>query len=174
MARPDRRARLRAIVRYLKAQREVVSRGAVEHARWVKFIAESASLLRASPSRYRTADGLRAHKYAAMFDQYIRFVRGLNPPDYCVPLHGATIAWLESLAGLAMQVSTAIAGDDAGRLEAICRVAGEPQRKLAFAQRTRADTLAGLRKLFDDRPRPAARAKPANAPWPVAPPRRRR
>jgi hypothetical protein len=167
LARPsDRRTRLRAIVRYLKAQRELVQRGAGEHARWVKFIAEAASLLRASPSPYRTADGKRAHQYASLFDQYVRFMRSLTVPDYCVPLHGATSAWLESLAGLSMDVAVSIQKNDPSGLERIVRAAGEPQLKLGTAQRTRLRTLEGLKKLFEDRPKPVPKApKPVKIPW---------
>ena len=147
----------------MKAQREVVRRASIEHARWVKFIAEAASILRAPPPAYRVPDHKRAHQYASLFDQYVRYVRSLTPPDYCVPLHGMTTAWLESLAELALQVSTAIPRKDAAALDRTVRQASEPQRKLGTAQRMRVKTLEGLRKMFEDRPKPVP--KPVKIPW---------
>jgi hypothetical protein len=151
------------MVRYMKAQREVVRRASIEHARWVKFIAEAASIMRAPPPAYRTPDGKRAHQYAALFDQYVRYLRSLKPPDYCVPLHGATTAWLESLAVLSMQVAVAIQRNDADALDKVVRQASEPQRRLGTAQRMRVKTLEGVRKMFEDRPKPVP--KPVKIPW---------
>ena len=151
------------MVRYMKQQREIVARVSGDHARWVKFIAEAASIMRAPPPAYRVPDGRKAHQYAVFFDQYQRYLRSLKPPDYCVPLHGATTAWLESLAGLSMQVSVAIQKNDAVELDRVVRAASEPQRRLGSAQRMRAKTLEGVRKMFEARPKPVP--KPIKIPW---------
>jgi hypothetical protein len=156
MARNERRTQLRAIARYLKVVREVVQRGAVEHARWVHFIAESASLMRPANGLVRSPDRVRAHKYAVLFHQYGRFLAAQKPPAYCAPLHDSTAAWLQALELLSGAVSDAIAARDVSEMETLVRGASEAQIRLRTVQRMHGRTLAGLKELFARRPQPTA------------------
>src|SRR3712207_3833489 len=117
MARNERRAQLRALARYLRIVREGVRRGAAEHARWVHFIAESASLVRAGHAVGRTSDRVKAHKYAVFFHQFGRYLAAQKAPAYCAPLHDATAAWLQALELLSAAVSEAITAEDANEVE---------------------------------------------------------
>lgn len=152
-ARAARRAQLHAIVRYLRAVREVIERVAREHGRWVHFIAEAASLLR-SPSFHSPPDRNRAHQYAVLFHQYGRFLAGQKAPPYCEPLQRAVAAWLDVLERVAIAVASAVTDRDAARLEQQVRAAAEAQIKLRTVQRVHAQTMAGVKAMFAQRPRP--------------------
>jgi hypothetical protein len=165
MARNERRVQLRAVAHHLKVLREVVQRAAAEHARWVHFIAESASLMRASPSGYRAPDRVKAHKYAVFFHQYGRFLAAQKCPAYCTPLHDATAAWLQALELLSGAVNDAIAAGDVKEMETLVRGAGEAQIRLRTVQRMHGRTLDGLKKLFAERPAPAVRIPSRGPIW---------
>jgi hypothetical protein len=151
MARNERRAQLRAIARYLRTVREVVKRGAAEHARWVHFIAEAASMMRAR----QPADRIKAHKYAVYFNQYGRFLAQQKPPAYCTPLHDATAAWLQALELVSVAFAAAIAAGDVAEAESLVRGASEAQIRLRTVQRMHGRTLLGLKQLYAQRPPPA-------------------
>jgi hypothetical protein len=165
MARSERRAQLRAIAHHLRVVREVVQRGAAEHARWVHFIAESASLVRAGNSVGRAPDRVKAHKYAVFFHQYRRYLGAQKPPPYCAPLHDATSAWLQALELLSQAVSDAIAASDAAEMETLVRGASEAQIRLRTVQRMHGRTMDGLKKLFAQRPAPAVRVPRRGPIW---------
>lgn len=160
MATTERRVRLRGIARYMRIVREVVRRGAAEHARWVHFIAESASLMRTADRVGRSPDRVKAHKYAVFFHQYGRYLAAQKHPPYCAPLHDATAAWLRVLELLSQEVSNAMAADDVNEVEALVRNAGEAQIRLRTVQRVYGKTLEGAKKLFAERPRPVATTRP--------------
>jgi hypothetical protein len=146
--------------------RQLVTRTAVEHANWIKFIAESASLLRASPSPWRKADPEVARRYAAAFEKYGAFLRGLTVPSYCVPLHRYACAWLESLETLSAAIGPTVEAGDPNELDALVRKSSEAQIRLRTFQRMHARTIEGIKKLFQDRPRPVP--KPTQRRTPTA------
>jgi hypothetical protein len=125
------------------------------------FIAESASILRASTSPWRKPDLERAQKYAIVFARYHAFLVRLSAPTYCAPLHASAERWLEALDLLSGGVAQALEQGQIAEVDALVRAASEAHIKLRTFQRTHAQTGEGIRKMFRQRPR-------------AGPPRRRR